>query len=55
MIIVLVFVSLFSFISEARKDIGSNKDVKSVFSASFETIIDNNPIVLAIAEAGYTF
>lgn len=51
----LIVVALFSIISVARQSIGGNSDFGSSIASSFESVMDNNPIISAVSEAGYTF
>lgn len=54
-LLLAIVIGVFSFVSIARAGIGINGDAKSVLSSSIDSIIENNPIVSAVSEAGYTF
>lgn len=46
---------IFNVVSLARNDINKDNDIAETIKASFNNIIENNIIVLALEEAGYTF
>ena len=51
----IIVMFAFSVVSSARKNIGIGKDNFSMIQSSIDEIAENNPIVSALSEAGYTF
>ena len=52
---IVLIMFLFSVISTARKNVGYGNDYFSTIQSSIENIAENNPVISALSEAGYTF
>lgn len=52
---IVLIMSLFSIISTARKNVGNGSDNFTTIKSSIENSVENNPVISALSEAGYTF